>query len=146
MRALMNRYGHNLPKNQIGAHSADTKLLIKLHTAAITIQQNVRRHLQAKGFYDLDEEEFGQEEALMEQEERESQMYLDSEEEQESVRRQNNYSSSQNQSKKYEYIDTTEKKHRRDREPEDYRPQRELVAQTSPLRVKDKYKKQQQKE
>lgn len=33
----MNKYGHNLPKSQVAASSADTKLLIKLHSAAITI-------------------------------------------------------------------------------------------------------------
>ena len=48
----MNKYGHNLPSGKLQAPSADTKLLIKLHSAAITIQQNYRMHLQGRGFYD----------------------------------------------------------------------------------------------
>jgi len=61
----MERYGHALPPSQMHKSTADTKLLIKLHSAAITIQQNYRRHLITKGFYDSESPS--------------SQMYVDSE-------------------------------------------------------------------
>eukprot|EP00347_Sterkiella_histriomuscorum_P007962 403346899 len=116
IKALVNRYGpHNLPKGQLQQPSADTKLLIKLHSAAITIQQNFRKLLQNKGFYDEEEQDGG----YASSSEPHSHLYVDSEEEEE-----NGYD---------KYLITTEKK----------QIQKQLIAQTSPLRIKAKYQQQQ---
>lgn len=64
---------------------SDTNKLIKMHTAAIIIQQSYRRHLQEKGFYQ-DEDESSSDDN--------SQMYVDSDEDQH----------------QYKFDETTEKK------------------------------------
>ncbi len=37
IKVFMQRYGHNIPKSQLQKPGGETKLLIKLHSAAITI-------------------------------------------------------------------------------------------------------------
>mmetsp|Transcript_44043 Transcript_44043/g.42638 ORF Transcript_44043/g.42638 Transcript_44043/m.42638 type:complete len:96 (-) Transcript_44043:433-720(-) len=60
----MKRYGKN------NRSLSDTKLLIKLHTAAITIQQALRRRLTRQGFYLQDGRTVG---------DQDSDIYIDSE-------------------------------------------------------------------
>ena len=61
---LVRRYGKN------HRSLSDTKLLIKLHTAAITIQQALRKKLTSQGFYLQEGRTF---------EDQESDLYIDSE-------------------------------------------------------------------